>query len=199
MEFRDRWLYLLFTPDECRRDPWWTLSQALDAGVHLVQYRAPTPIAADLSRCMALCAERAVPVIVNDDVELAAEIGAAGAHVGQGDLPAPAARKILSPSQRLGVSTHNLLQAKRAIAQGADHIGLGPCFPTETKGYDEGLDREVLAEVVSAVDVPVFAIGGVTPDNAVELRSAGLHRFAVSGAVLQADEPGRVVREFLAL
>ena len=197
MEFTGRRLYLLFTPDQCRRDPWWSLAQALDAGVHIVQYRAPTPDAQGLRRCMDLCAEREVPVIVNDYVDLAAAFGTAGAHIGQEDLSVPEARAILSPSQHLGVSTHNLLQAERAVAEGADHIGLGPCFPTQTKGYDEGLRREVIATVVRAVAVPVFAIGGITPENARELEGAGLDRFAVSGAILRDVEPGRVVRRFL--
>ena len=193
MEWSTRQLYLLFTPVLCRHDPWETLDIVLAAGVQLVQWRVRDPDVAGLHRCLDLCADHAVPVIVNDHVELATQTGAAGAHVGQGDMPAAVARARLGPGPSLGVSTHDLAQARRAVADGADHIGLGPCFPTLTKGYAAGLPRELLGEVLQAVDVPVFAIGGITPDHLPGLRRLGFRHFAVSGAILAAEHPERVV------
>lgn len=184
-------LYLIFTPDLCRHDPWFTLSEALAGGVDLVQWRRKAEDRTGLQRCRELCRAHDVPVIVNDDVMAAVRWRAHGAHVGQDDMPLPAARKLLV-EQWLGVSTHDVAQIGEAAAQGADYVGFGPCHPTATKGYVEGRDPAAIEAAVAAAArhrLPLFAIGGITAENVIALRTLGVDRVAVASAVLQADQP----------
>jgi thiamine-phosphate pyrophosphorylase len=198
MDWSRRNLCLLFTPELCLGDPWWTLDTALAAGVPLVQWRVKSSDPDGLRRCMAACAACDVPVIVNDHIDLAVESRAAGVHVGQDDTPVATARGRLADGQILGVSTHDIEQARQAHAAGADYIGLGPCHPTETKGYDAGLARAALADVLASATIPVFAIGGITADNLPPLADLGFRHFAVSSAILAADMPDAAVERMLA-
>jgi thiamine-phosphate pyrophosphorylase len=191
-------LCLLFTPSLCAADPWHTLERALAGGVDLVQWRVKERDAAGLRRCQEICRPRGVPVIVNDDVALAVAAGAAGAHVGQDDLPARVARARLRRGQWLGVSTHDVGQVTRAVADGADYLGFGPCFPSATKGYEQGLPPGSLARALGAATLPVFAIGGITAERLALLRTEGCTRIAVSSAILRAADPQVAVRELLA-
>lgn len=198
----DARLYLLFTPLRCAGDPRRTLRAALSGGVELVQWRAPVRDRDDqelLTQVLEIGRSAGVAVIVNDDPQLAVEVGAAGAHVGQGDLPAAEARAILGPDRALGVSTHDLLQIRAAEAGGADHLGFGPCFPTATKGYTEGLPRSAIAAAAAATGLPLFAIGGIHRDNLPSLLELGVRRIAVSAAVLGAPDPQGAARELRAL
>ena len=184
-------LYLLFTPELCRLDAWRTLAQALDGGIDVVQWRSKVEDRQGFSRCRDLCRERRVPLIVNDDVMLALRGRADGAHVGQQDLPAHAARRLLGELV-LGVSTHDTAQIEAAAAAGADYIGFGPCHRTATKGYDTGQTPEQVEAAVAAAAtarLPLFAIGGITPQNLPQLRLLGVDRIAVSAHVLQSDDP----------
>lgn len=195
MLLTERGLYLLFTPALCRRDPGETLAAALAGGVDLVQWRSKTPDPAGFAACAARCRDAGVPLIVNDDVMLAVRSRAAGAHVGQDDAPADAARKLL-PRSILGVSTHDEGQIAAAIRAGADYLGFGPCFPTATKGYEHGKSRDEIAAAVSAAgSVPLFAIGGVTAENLPLLRGLGVDRIAVSAAVLASEDPAAATVE----
>src|SRR5687767_7691932 len=109
MPFPDGRLYLLFTPSLCRLDPWKTLTAALETGVDLVQWRPKRDDPGGFARCRDLCLRAGVPLLINDDVMLAVRSRAAGAHVGQDEIPADAARKLLRSSW-LGVSTHDPAQ-----------------------------------------------------------------------------------------
>lgn len=191
--FRPR-LCLLFTPSLCRKGPWDTLAAALAGGVDLVQWRVKDHPTVGLARCLALCHAHAVDLIVNDDPALAVTAGAAGAHVGQDDLDAAAARELLGPTRLLGVSTHDAAQLAAAHAAGADYAGFGPCYATATKGYREGLGPEALRVAVAAARLPVFAIGGITADNLPALIAAGCTRVAVSSAILGAADPTAAAR-----
>ena len=105
-----------------------------------------------------------MPVLVNDHVKLAGQLGADGAHVGQHDMSAKQARRQLD-GLLLGVSTHDLQQLRSATAAGADYVGFGPCFPTATKGYEEGLPRKKIAAAATAAPIPLYAIGGIQPTH----------------------------------
>lgn len=191
MPFPDCRLYLLFTPGLCRLDPWRTLMQALESGVDLVQWRSKLDDPGGFARCRDLCQRAGVPLVVNDDVMLAVRSRAAGAHVGQDDIPADAARKLLGTAV-LGVSTHDAAQIAAAAAAGADYVGFGPCHPTATKDYKQGkTPAEVEAGVAAAhaAGVPLFGIGGITEQNLPALRAIGVDRVAVSSAILQHDDP----------
>ena len=184
-------LYLLFTPALCRLDPWQTLNEALDGGVDVVQWRHKTGDRVAFQRCREICRDRSVPLIVNDDVMLAVRSQVAGGHIGQDDLPAPAARKLLV-GQWLGISTHDPAQIADAAVQGADYIGFGPCYPTATKGYTTGMTTaqvEAAVEAAARRKLPLVAIGGITAQNLLPLRRLGVDRIAVSSAILEAEAP----------
>ena len=200
MEWRAARLYLLFTPTLCAGDPWRTLGAALDGGVQLVQWRVKGQDPAGLGRCIRLCSERDVPVpiIVNDQVQMAVDHGACGAHVGQQDMAPSEARRILGSSRCLGVSTHNMEQVQAALDAGSDYLGFGPCFATATKaGYHTGQPAGALAQVVAHSPVPVFAIGGIGPDNVDQVLAEGCRRVAVSSAILAARDPREVAEQLL--
>jgi len=181
-------LYLLFTPSLAGEKPWRVLENALKGGVDLVQWRCKEPDDAGFRACRDACMERGVPILVNDDVMLGVRGRAHGAHVGQDDMPAEVARKLLV-RQWLGVSTHDKAQIEAAVAAGADYVGFGPSYPAATKGYEEGLAAEVIEEAAFTCPVPLFAIGGIDPTNLLRLRAFGVRRIAVSSAILKAQDP----------
>jgi thiamine-phosphate pyrophosphorylase len=121
--------------------------------------------------------------------DLAALAHADGVHVGQGDLPVKAARTIVGPDALIGVSTHWIEQARRAVLDGANYIGVGPTFPSGTKQFDQFPGLELLRAVASEIRLPAFAIGGVGPDNLAAVLETGVGRIAVSSAVLGALDP----------
>lgn len=126
--------------------------------------------------------------ILNDHADIAAAVGADGVHLGQDDLPIAAARRILGSKALVGVSTHNLGQARAAEASGADYIGFGPIYRTTTKdaGMVQGLEN--LRAVAAAVSIPVIAIGGITRDTIGDVMRAGAGGAAVIGAVCSARD-----------
>lgn len=166
--------------------------EALDGGVTLVQYRAKTASSAEMYaealQLKALCDSFKVPLIINDRLDIAMAVGAAGVHLGQDDLPCAAARKILGEDYIIGVSAHNPAEAKAALQSGADYLGCGAVFGTATKADVKKLGTEGLAAICKAKGLPVVGIGGVTADNYREVRTAGSDGAAiVSGILAQPD------------
>jgi len=166
---------------------------ALAGGADMIQLRDKTGNMRDLlpqARAIQwLCRSRGALFIVNDRVDLALAADADGAHVGQEDLPAESARRLLGPRRLLGVSTHNLAQAEAARSAGADYIGFGPMFATGTKetGHTpRGL--EALREVRRAVSLPILAIGGINVENVASVIHAGATAPAVISAVAAAPD-----------
>lgn len=193
-----RKLYLLFDPAGCRKDPWHTLAAAMRGGVDLVQWRTKGQGNEALPTAMQMCAQAGVPLLVNDDQELARRSGAAGVHLGQEDGEFGPARLRLRDAW-LGISTHNLAQLEQAHRSGADYVGFGPCFPTATKGYTAGLPSSLIAAAAQRADelgMPLFAIGGITPARALALREFGVRRVAVSRAILAAADPEAAAAAF---
>ena len=197
MSLQGHKLYLLFTPSRAGPRPWRALEAALRGGVDLVQWRSKEPDDAGFRACRDLCQQHGVPIVVNDEVMLAIRGHARGAHVGQDDLPAEAARKLLGRLW-LGVSTHDTTQIEAATRAGADYVGFGPCFPTATKGYEHGLDPAVIEAAAFACKLPLFAIGGIRPDNVRRLYGLGIRRIAVCSAILRADDPEAAAAELRA-
>lgn len=183
--------------------------EALEGGVTLVQYRAKTASSAEMYaealQLKALCDSFNVPLIINDRLDIAMAVGAAGVHLGQDDLPCAAARKILGEDYIIGVSAHNPAEARAALQSGADYLGCGAVFGTATKADvkklgTEGLaaicrekerpysGRNLLAAICWKKGLPVVGIGGVTADNYREVRAAGADGAAiVSGILAQPD------------
>lgn len=135
--------------------------------------------------------------IVNDDLEIAMEVDADGVHLGQDDMAVDAARATWPKSGKLiGLSTHSLEQAQRALALKPDYIGIGPTFPTTTKlNADPVMGVAEVAHVAASTPVTSVAIGGITPRNLPELLAAGMDNFCVVGAVNQAQNPASAIRE----
>lgn len=173
------------------------------AGAPVVQLR--TKDAADAARyrlavdARARCDEGGARLIVNDRADLAVAAGAAGVHVGAEDLPVAAARAVVGPEMLVGATCRDPESARRAEAEGADYLGVGPAYASTTKnGLPKPLGPDGVARVVAAVAIPVIAIGGVTAARVPELLDAGAHGVAVVGAVFAAADPGGSVAELLA-
>jgi thiamine-phosphate pyrophosphorylase len=178
------------------------LDAVLAGGCRLVQLRekhlAPAecyPLALGLAR---RCREVGATLIVNDRVDLALAVDAAGVHVGQDDLPAAAARPLLRPGQVLGVSTHDPAQAHRAVEDGADYVAVGSMFPTGSKEGFQLVGPDLIRRLRPAIPVPLIGIGGVTVDNAGDVIRAGADGVAVIAAVCGALDPAAATRELLA-
>lgn len=166
--------------------------EALEGGVTLVQYRAKTASSAEMYnealQLKALCDSFKVLLIINDRLDIAMAVGAAGVHLGQDDLPCAAARKLLGEDYIIGVSAHNPAEAKAALQSGADYLGCGAVFGTATKADVKKLGTDGLAAICKAKGLPVVGIGGVTADNYREVRAAGADGAAiVSGILAQPD------------
>jgi thiamine-phosphate pyrophosphorylase len=166
---------------------------ALVGGAEMIQLRDKTGSLRELlpQACAIrlLCRSHGALFIVNDRLDLALAAEADGAHVGQEDLPAAEARRLLGSNRILGVSTHSVDQALAAREAGADYIGFGPIFPTGTKktGYSPR-GPAILREVRNAVSLPILAIGGITLENVGVVIAAGATAPAVISAVVRAAD-----------
>jgi thiamine-phosphate pyrophosphorylase len=136
-----------------------------------------------------------IPYVINDNVEVAMSCGADGVHVGQDDMAARDARRIIGPDKILGVSAQTVEQAVLAEKNGADYIGVGTVFPTSTKLDAEAVSFETLKEICEAVSIPVVAIGGINKDNAMKLAGSGIDGIAVVSAIFAQEDITSAVRE----
>jgi thiamine-phosphate pyrophosphorylase len=133
--------------------------------------------------------------IMNDRPDLALLADADGVHIGQEELTVAEARRILGPTPLIGVSTHTIEQAREAVTNQADYLGLGPTFPSTTKQFAEFPGLNFLRTAAQEITIPTFAIGGITAENIAEVRAAGIHRVAMSGAILNAAEPSAIAAQ----
>jgi thiamine-phosphate pyrophosphorylase len=177
------------------------LEAVLEGGCRVVQLREKTMPLGDLypvARALRKrCREAGCLFIVNDRVDLALAVEADGVHVGQDDLPAREARRLLSPGMILGVSTHDENQARRARDDGADYVAVGSMFPTGSKAGFRLVGPDLVRRVRPEIRVPLVAIGGVTTDNVAEVIRAGADAVAVISAVCAAPDPAAAARAFL--
>lgn len=132
--------------------------------------------------------------IVNDHTDIAFVVNAEGVHLGQDDLPIVEARKILGKNKIIGLSTHNIEQAINAEKDGADYIGFGPIFPTQTKNAGDPRGIDMLREVKTRVNIPVVAIGGINHENVKSVLETGVDAVAVASAILVGDIENNVKR-----
>ncbi|MEG0620480.1 MAG: thiamine phosphate synthase [Raoultibacter sp.] len=145
-----------------------------------------------------LCRAAGVPLIINDNVEVARAVGADGVHVGQSDVACAAARAALGPRAIVGVSVQTLPQARAACAAGADYLGVGAVFPTSTKSDALAVSPSELAAICAALSIPVVAIGGVSAHTIGQLRGTGIAGAAVVSALFAADDIEAAARELAA-
>jgi thiamine-phosphate pyrophosphorylase len=173
---------------------------ALTAGPALLQYRDKSSDDArrrsEAAALQHLCRRYGVPLIINDDVELAAQVGAAGVHLGEHDATVAAARSRLGRHAIVGVSCYDSLErAHTGAAAGADYLAFGAFFPSPTKPHARRATQELL-RAAKALGLPLVAIGGITPDNAPPLIDAGADFVAAISGVFGGDDPAAAVRAY---
>lgn len=181
------------------------MESLVEAGVRMFQLRdkgLAVPQLVERVRQALEIAGRSEPalrplVVVNDRVDVAAALGAAGAHVGADDLPVRLARRVLGPATVLGCTAHDVAEARAAAAAGADYLGIGPCFPSATKVFATQATPDFLRTVSREISLPSFAIGGVSRDRLAELAALGVTRVAVASAVTQSGDPPRAARDLI--
>jgi thiamine-phosphate pyrophosphorylase len=178
------------------------VESAIDGGIDLVQLREKEMPARDRydlgQELRELTRAAGVPLIVNDRIGLAAAIDADGVHLGDEDLPIAVAREQLGEAAIVGRSVSTAEAAREAERAGADYLGVGAVYPTDSKdtnpeGTEIGLDR--IEAVAEAVEIPIVGIGGVKPDNAAAVIGAGADGVAVISAITAADDPAAATRE----
>lgn len=190
---------VLTDPDLLKgRDPVDVCRAAVRGGATMIQVRDKRAAAAPLAElARALVAALDVPVIVNDRVDVALAAGAAGAHLGQDDVPPAMLRPHLPPGFVLGLSVGSPAEAARARGEPADYWSVGPCFATAHKddaGAALGPDGFARLARLAPAGVPVIGIGGIAPENAAALAAAGAAGVAVIGAVLGASDAAAAAR-----
>lgn len=186
-------LYLLLSEELCPRGSGPVIRQALEAGVDIVQVREkqmPDRLLLEHARRVREWTRATgALLIMNDRPDLALLAEADGVHVGQEELTVRDARRILGPGKIVGVSTHTIEQARQAVLDGADYIGVGPTFTTTTKNFSALAGLEFVRQVAEEITLPAFAIGGIREENLDEVLAAGLSRVAVSSAICSAIDP----------
>ncbi|MDD2501022.1 MAG: bifunctional hydroxymethylpyrimidine kinase/phosphomethylpyrimidine kinase [Geobacter sp.] len=169
------------------------VAQALRGGVATLQYRAkdkPYEFCLEEGNSLKrLCSRFGSLFIVNDDLKLAHDLDADGVHLGQDDGAPQQARELLGPNKIIGVSTHNLEEALKAEADGADYLGFGAMYPTDSKNITHMPGTSGLAAIRDRVKLPIVAIGGISPANACRVIEAGADAVAVISSVLSAPTP----------
>ena len=181
---------------------WQTLADAaLAGGVDVIQLReknAGDRQLLDAARHLRKVTRAAgALLIINDRPDLAVMADADGVHLGQDDLPVAAVRRVVGARRLIGVSTHRPEDAEEATREGADYLGVGPTFPSQTKSFEQFAGLEYVRHA-AALAVPAFAIGGITPDNVDQVTAAGLRRVAVSRAITHAEIPEQAARRLAA-
>ena len=196
-------LYAILDPEHTRGRPAErVLIDLLEAGVSILQLRVKSLSPVDFLELAkgARTATRAhdCKLIINDRIDIALACDADGVHLGQGDLPLSAGRKLMG-KKIVGISTHDLDQARAAECGGADYIGFGPMFGTRTKAtVYEARGPEMLKQIRGAVRVPIVAIGGITEENVQQVWQAGADSVAIISDILHNDDPGAKVMRILA-
>ena len=198
---REARLLVLVSENSCRASLSGTIHEAAAGGAQIIQLREKNlDDRTLLERASAVrdwTRKLGVLFILNDRPDIARLADADGVHLGQEDVPIRAARRILGPDALIGISTHNIAQVRQAVLEGANYIGIGPTFPSDTKKFDAYPGLDFIRQASAETSLPAFAIGGITLENLPEVIAAGARRVAVSAAICQADDPGQVAGRIL--
>jgi thiamine-phosphate pyrophosphorylase len=143
-----------------------------------------------------VAAKRGTLLIINDRVNVAKEVNAEGVHLGQQDISISEARDVIGNEKIIGVSTHNIEQARQAQKEGADYIAIGPVYPTRTKIYEPPVGLEVVQEVAKEISIPFVVIGAITIKNLDEVLKTGAARVAVCSAIISSKDILSSTRQF---
>lgn len=196
-------LYLITDRTQTKgRDLLWLLEQALDAGVKAIQLREKDLGGRDLfllaEKVSNLCQSYRSALFVNERIDIALAVNAAGVQLGNASVPVALARQLLGGQKMIGLSTHSLGEALEAQQQGADFVLFGPVYFTPSKatyGAPQGLNK--LKEVVEKISLPVYAIGGIKPENISDLRRLGVSGVALISAIMSSDAPKNATTDLL--
>ena len=164
------------------------VEQAVIGGCTMVQLREKEILSLDFyvlaSEMKKITDRYGIPLIINDRIDIAMAVGAAGVHIGQKDIPADIARKVIGKDMLLGVSAASVAEAVNAAKAGADYLGVGAMFPTGTKPDAGFVSMEELGRIRKAVDIPIVVIGGISKENAMLFQPMGIDGLAVVSAVI---------------
>ena len=164
------------------------VEQAVIGGCTMVQLREKEISSLDFyvlaSEMKKITDRYGIPLIINDRIDIAMAVGAAGVHIGQKDIPADIARKLIGKNMLLGVSTASVAEAVNAAKAGADYLGVGAMFPTGTKTDASHVSMEELGRIRREVDIPIVVIGGISKENAMLFQPMGIDGLAVVSAVI---------------
>ena len=178
-----------------------TIEEAIKGGTTVVQIREKTAETLDFYnlalKVKEITTKYHVPLIINDRVDVALAIDADGVHVGQSDMPCDVTRRLIGEDKILGVSAATIDEAQKAQKDGADYIGTGAVFPTQTKDDAPKITKDDLKEIVKSIDIPVVAIGGISLENAHELKDTGIAGLSVVSAIMSSDNPKKSSEELL--
>lgn len=179
------------------------VEDALKGGVTILQLREKEMAVDDFKeeaiRIKKICDRYNVPLIINDNVEIAKEIDADGVHVGQSDIEAGKVREILGVDKIIGVTAKTVEQAIAAQNAGADYLGSGAVFGTTTKLDAKKMSLELLKEITASVDIPVVAIGGIDETNIDQLAGTGIVGVAVVSGIFGKDDCEKAAKELKAV
>ena len=194
-------LYLVTDNSEDEKKFLKTIEEAINGGVSVVQIREKTADTLEFYnlalKVKEITTKYNVPLIINDRVDIALAIDADGVHVGQSDMPCDVTRKLIGENKILGVSAATIDEAKKAEKDGADYIGTGAVFPTSTKDDAPNITKKDLKDIVDSINIPVVAIGGITIENANELKNTGISGLSVVSAIMSADNPKKASEKLL--
>ncbi len=196
---RDCQLYLLVTASACVAGCETVVRSAVAGGVTIIQIRekemSDREFLAHARQVRQWTRDADALMVVNDRPDIAVLADADGVHVGQDELSVSDARQIVGPDLIVGVSTHSIEQARQAVLDGADYLGVGPTFPSTTKSFETFAGLPFVQQVASEIQLPWFAIGGIQSGNIPKVVAAGARRIAVSGAILASNDPQRAASE----
>jgi thiamine-phosphate pyrophosphorylase len=195
-------LYVIISSGLAKKPVLETLQEVIQGGADAVQLREKTmsdgeflALAKEFRR---ITSQSKTLFIVNDRAEIAKKVDADGLHIGQSDLTIHSARKIIGYDRILGVSTHNIVQARKAQLDGADYISVGPLFPTITKDHEPPVGLDYLKEVKREITTPFVAIGAINHENLNEILLAGGLRVAICSAIICSNDILQTTRSFKA-
>lgn len=179
------------------------VEDVLKNGATLLQLREKAfshgEIVAEAREIQCIAKKYHIPFVINDDIYAAKEINADGVHIGQNDMAYQQARKIPGPNKIIGLSAGSLAEAIAAEKLGADYIGVGAVFPTDTKEDATAITREELQMITQTVSIPVVAIGGINAENLMQLRGTGIDGISVISAIFGQPDPGAATCNLAAL
>ncbi len=193
-------LYVLIGSDIAIKSVEETVRLVIDGGADAIQLREKTisdgefiSLAREIHD---IAAKRGTLLIINDRVNVAKEVNAEGVHLGQHDIGISEARDIIGNEKIIGVSTHNIEQARQAQNEGADYIAIGPVYPTSTKINEPPVGLEVVQEVAEKISIPFVVIGAITLENLAEVLKTGATGVAVCSAIISSKDVLSSTRQF---